>query len=167
MKRNILLWALFLLLASPILFFTNCSDDPTMDAVPPSFQEVVVSPKTVHAGDPITFTIKSSSIGKSWYKVRFSWTLANYDLDPIYSVKGDTFSLGMKDPEIKIKVPKAAPAGHYYLTISSMIVDASSLFQNGSPFGSATLDNNRTTFTVVEEEEQEEELQKSPMKELL
>ncbi len=157
MKRNILLWALPLLMASPILFFTNCSNDPTMDAVPPSFKEVVISPKTVHAGDPITATIKATSMGKSWYKIKYSWTLANYDLDPIYSVKGDTSSVGMKEPQLTIDVPKTAPAGRYYLTISSLIVEASSLFQNGSPFGSATLENNRVSFTVAEEETEEQE----------
>lgn len=149
MKRNILLWATFLMITCP-LFFTNCSNDPDMDAVPPSFKEVVVSPNSIYPGESVTATVKFLSKGKSWYKIKYSWTLI-YDKD--YSIKGDSFSLDMKEPSFPVVVPDKAKAGTYTLRVTNMEVEAKSLFPNSSPFTSASIENNSVTFTVKEKEE--------------
>ena len=128
-----LLWATFLIVVSPLLF-TNCSNDPEMDAVPPVFKEVVINPTTVQAGKSVNATLKIQSMGKSWYKVKYSWMLANYATDPVYSIKGEGSSLEMKEPTFTIPIPSEAPTGRYTLRITQITVEASTLFGNGSPF---------------------------------
>lgn len=145
MKRNIFVWVTFIMVACP-LFFTNCSNDPETDAVPPEFKEVVVSPNSVYPGESVNATIKFLSQGKSWYKIKYSWTLINYEHD--YSIKGDGFSLDMKEPTFPIVVPDTAKAGKYTLIVNLGTVQAQSLFANGSPNGVARLENKSVTFTV-------------------
>ena len=152
MKRNILLLATILLVACP-LFFTNCSNDPKMDAVPPSFKEVVINPKSAHAGESVTATLKIQSMGKSWYKLNCAWTLINYATDPVYSFKGEGYSLEMKEPTFNIAIPDDAPAGKYTLRINKLTVEASSLFPSGSLYGSPSIENGSATLTVQEAEE--------------
>ena len=62
-----LLWATLLIVVAP-LFFTNCSNDPEMDAVPPVFKEVVINPTSVQAGKSVNATLKIQSMGKSCIK---------------------------------------------------------------------------------------------------
>ena len=150
MKSNMLLWALFLLMASP-LFFTNCSNDPTMDAVPPSFKEVVISPAKPHMGDTVTATVKFMSKGKNWYKMEYKWTLSRYQQEPQYNVKGQGTTIDITEPTFTFVVPDTL--GMYTLRVNPGTVSASSLFGNGSPFGSASIENNSVTFTVRAEEE--------------
>ncbi|MCR5043879.1 MAG: hypothetical protein K6A93_07095 [Bacteroidaceae bacterium] len=149
MKRNMLLWATFLIVVSPLLF-TNCSNDPEMDAVPPVFKEVVINPTTVQAGKSVNATLKIQSMGKSWYKVKYSWMLANYATDPVYSIKGEGSSLEMKEPTFTIPIPSEAPTGRYTLRITQITVEASTLFGNGSPFGASSIESNSANLTVTE-----------------
>ena len=132
MKRNILLLATFLMVACP-LFFSNCSNDPEMDAIPPSFKEVVINPSKPNMGDTVTVTLKFLSQGKSWYKIEYKWTLSRYQQEAKYNVKGEGSSLEMKEPTFTFVVPDTA--GMYTLT-------------RQTPFGSASLENNSVTFTV-------------------
>ena len=145
MKRNILLLATFLMVACP-LFFSNCSNDPEMDAVPQSFKEVVINPSKPNMGDTVTVTLKFLSQGKSWYKIEYKWTLSRYQQEAKYNVKGEGSSLEMKEPTFTFVVPDTA--GMYTVRVNPGTVQASSLFANGSPFGSASLENNSVTFTV-------------------
>ena len=149
MKRNILFLATFLMLACP-LFFTNCSNDPEMDAVPPVFKEVVINPTSVQAGKSVNATLKIQSMGKSWYKVKYVWTLINYATDPVYTLKGEGSSLEMKEPTFTIPIPSEAPTGRYTLRINQITVEAASLFANGSPFGASTIESNSVNLTVTE-----------------
>ena len=151
MKRNILLLATFLMLACP-LFFTNCSNDPEMDAVPPSFKEVVIDPAKPNMGDTVTVTLKFMSKGKNWYKIAYKWTLSRYQQEAQYNVKGEGSSLNMVEPTFTFVVPDTA--GMYTLRVNPGNVQASSLFPNGSPFGSASFENNNSsvTFTVKAKE---------------
>ena len=145
MERNILLLATFMIVACPLLL-TNCSNDPEMDAVPPSFKEVVINPGKPSMGDTVTATIKFMSAGKSWYKMEYKWTLSRYGQEPQYNVKGGASSLEIKEPTFTFVVPDTA--GMYTLRVNVGTIQASSLFPNGSPFGSASIENNSVTFTV-------------------
>lgn len=151
MKRNILLLATFLMLACP-LFFTNCSNDPEMDAVPPSFKEVVIDPAKPNMGDTVTVTLKFMSKGKNWYKIAYKWTLSRYQQEAQYNVKGEGNSLEMVEPMFTFVVPDTA--GMYTLRVNPGNVQATSLFANGSPFGSASIENNSVTFTVKAKEQE-------------
>jgi len=153
MKRNIILFATLLLVACPLLLFTNCSNDPTMDAVAPTFEKVVLSSNSANAGESVTATITIKSMGKSWYRLRYTWTLTNYAQDPVYTIKGEGYSLDMKEPTFTISVPDDAPAGTYTFKITNLKVEAKSLFPDGSIQRGATLENNSTSFTVVEAEQ--------------
>jgi hypothetical protein len=145
MKRNILLLATILMVACP-MFFSNCSNDPVMDAVPPSFKEVALSPSKPQMGDTVTATIKFLSQGKSWYKIAYKWTLSRYGQESQYYIKGEQSSLEMVEPTFTFVVPDTA--GMYTLRVNLGTVQAASLFPNGSPNGSASLENNSVTFTV-------------------
>ena len=150
MKRNLLLWALFLLMASPVLFFTNCSNDPVMDSVPPSFQEVVISPAKPNMGDTLTATIKYMSAGKNWYRLNYKWTLSRYGQEAQYNVKGEGSQVEMREPTFQFVVPDTA--GMYTLRVNMGNVQATTLFPSGALYGSATLENNSVTFTVKAKE---------------
>ncbi len=126
-----LLWATLLIVVAP-LFFTNCSNDPEMDAVPPVFKEVVINPTSVQAGKSVNATLKIQSMGKS------------------YTIKGEGSSLDMKEPTFTIPIPSEAPTGRYTLRINQITVEASTLFANGSPFGASTIESNSVNLTVTE-----------------
>lgn len=149
MKRNMLLWATLLIVVAP-LFFTNCSNDPEMDAVPPVFKEVVINPTSVQAGKSVNATLKIQSMGKSWYKVKYVWTLINYATDPVYTLKGEGSSLDMKEPTFTIPIPSEAPTGRYTLRINQITVEASTLFANGALYGASTIESNSVNLTVTE-----------------
>ena len=119
---------------------------PSIDAVPPSFKEVVISPAKPNIGDTVTATLKFISAGKNWYKMEYKWTLSRYQQEAKYNVKGEGSSLEMKEPTFTFVVPDTA--GMYTLRVNAGAVSASSLFSNGSPFGSASIENNSVTFTV-------------------
>lgn len=151
MKRNIILFATLLMVACPLLF-TNCSNDPVMDAVAPTFEKVVLSSNSVNAGESVTATITIKSMGKSWYRFRCDWTLTNYAVDPVYSIKGEVYSRDMKEPSFSIEIPDDAPAGMYTLRITNQRVEAQSLFPNGTLKSATILEDNSATLTVNAEE---------------
>lgn len=152
MKRNIILFATLMMVAFPLLF-TNCSNDPVMDAVAPTFEKVILGSNSTTAGESVNGKITIKSMGKSWYKLRYTWTLTNYATDPVYTIKGEGYSLEMKEPSFTIEVPKDAPAGSYMFRVTSLTVEASSLFPDGSIQRGATLENNSATLTVNAAEE--------------
>lgn len=156
MKRNILFLATlmmlaFIMIACP-LFFTNCSNDPEMDAQPPSFTEVVVTPSTPKAGEKFNVTLKIKSMGKSWYKLNYNWTLTNNRVTPIYSIKGGGYTLEMKEPTFDIAIPDTAKAGPYTLKITKLEAEASSLYPDGSLRKSVVIENSSVTLNVQEAE---------------
>ena len=153
MKRNIILFATLLMVAFPLLF-TNCSNDPVMDAVAPAFEKVVLSSNSVNAGETITATITIKSMGKSWYNFQCDWTLINYAQDPVYTFKGEGKSIDMKEPSFSIEIPDDAPAGTHTLRITNPRVEAMSLFPDGTLKRAAILEDNSTTLTVNAAEEE-------------
>lgn len=123
---------------------------PSIDAVPPSFKEVVISPARPNIGDTVTATLKFISAGKNWYKMEYTWTLSRYAQEPKYYVKGQETSIDIKEPTFTFVVPDTM--GMYTLRVNPGTVSASSLFSNGSPFGNASIENTSVTFTVRAEE---------------
>lgn len=156
MKRNIILFATLMMVAFPLLF-TNCSNDPVMDAVAPTFEKVVLSSNSVNAGESVTATITIKSMGKSWYNFHCDWTLTNYAQDPAYSIKGEGNSRDMKEPSFSINIPDDAPAGMYTLRITNQRVEAQSLFPDGTLKRAAILEDNSATMTITEAEHPEDE----------
>ena len=119
---------------------------PSIEAVPPSFKEVVISPAKPNIGDTVTATLKFISAGKNWYKMEYKWTLSRYAQEPKYYVKGQEISIDIKEPTFTFVVPDTM--GMYTLRVNTGAVIASSLFSNGSPYGSTSIENNSVTFTV-------------------
>lgn len=157
MKRNIFLFATLLLVACSLIF-TSCNDDPDMDAVPPSFSEVIVSPTSVPAGGSATATLKIKSMGNKWYKLKCTWTLMQHASEDPYIAKGESsYTRKMKEPNFTIAVPDEAPAGTYTLRINKLTVEAASLFANGSLYGSSSIENNSATMAITEAEHPEDE----------
>lgn len=152
MKRNIFLFATLLLVACSLIF-TSCSNDPTMDAIAPTFEKVVLSSNSANAGESVTATITIKSMGKSWYNFHCDWTLTNYAVEPVYSIKGEGKSRDMKEPSFSIEIPDDAPAGMYTLIITNQRVEAMSLFPDGTLKRAAILEDNRATLTVNAEQE--------------
>lgn len=130
-----------------LMFFTACDDDPKMDAVAPQFKEIILSDQAPQMGQENTATIKFSSPGKSWYKLKYRWTLQRSGQEPEYYITETDSVNGIKEPTFTFVVPDTV--GQYTLSVVFGTVTAASLFPNGSPYGSAFIENNQVRFNVT------------------
>lgn len=146
MKTKFLFLSVFF--ASLMLFLSSCDSDPKMDAVPPVFSEMTLTPSAPNAGDSVTVVVGYAKNGKNWYKAKYSWTLAGPNK---YEDKGSGAVLGSgTKPTFKFKVPEGV-SGTYTLTFKPGYVSASSLFpvgNYGAPETSTTIEKGTITFHV-------------------
>lgn len=141
--KFIILSAIF---AAMMLALNSCDSDPSMDAVPPMFSEMTITPASPHPGDSVSVVVNYEKEGKKWYKVKFSWSLTG---PSNYSDKGSGVCNVGDKPTFKFKIPEDAN-GNYVLKFAPGYASATTLFPVGS-YGTleagTSIKNGTITFT--------------------